>query len=494
MLHYKGTFGSPAGKEEAMSEQEITELTEEENKDRTPPERPDYAEAIAELVKNTDSLKELRDLLEDYHENDIADALPLLTSTERKKLYRSIGMDKTSEIFTYLDDVSTYLGEIDAEKAADIVEGMDADDAVDLLDELEEDKRKELEELLEEEAKKDIDLISSYTDDEIGSKMTTDFVVMNCNLSVTDAMKSLVKQAADNDNISTIYTVNDDGTFYGAMELTDLIRARKDDEMEALITTSYPYVYATETIDECLEELRDYSEDSIPVLDNDKRILGVITSQDIIEVVDEELGEDYAKLAGLLAEEDLKEPLKESMKKRIPWLVILLFLGLLVSSVVGLFEGVVAELPLIVSFQSLILDMSGNVGTQSLAVTIRVLSDEELTVGQKVGLVFKEMRVGLINGLLIAAIAFVITVCFICFAKGVPLSVAIAMAGCIGSALVLAMLIASFTGTAIPMFFHRIGVDPAVASGPLITTINDLIAVVTYYGLAWALLLHTAHV
>ncbi|MBQ6442482.1 MAG: magnesium transporter [Lachnospiraceae bacterium] len=476
-----------------MSENELQEEKTEASVERKTPERPDYAEAIASLIKETDSLKELRELLVDYHENDIADALPLLTSTERKKLYRSIGMDKTSEIFAYLDDVSTYLEEIDAEKAADIVEGMDADDAVDVLDELEEDKRKELEDLLEEDKRKEIDLISSYTDDEIGSKMTTNFIVMNRSLSVTDAMKSLVKQAADNDNISTIYTVNDDGTFYGALDLTDLIRARKEDDLEALITTSYPYVYATESIDECLEELKDYSEDSIPVLDNDKRILGVITSQDIIEVVDEELGEDYAKLAGLLAEEDLKEPLLESMKKRIPWLVILLFLGLLVSSVVGMFEGVVAELPLIVSFQSLILDMSGNVGTQSLAVTIRVLSDEELNPAQKIGLVFKEMRVGLVNGILIASIAFCITAAFITLAKGVPLPTALLMSGCIGAALILAMLIASFTGTAIPMFFHRLGIDPAVASGPLITTINDLIAVVTYYGLAWAFLLQLFH-
>ncbi len=476
-----------------MSENEVNEEKTDAAAERKTPERPDYAETIASLIKETDSLKELRELLVDYHENDIADALPLLTSTERKKLYRSIGMEKTSEIFAYLDDVSTYLEEIDAEKAADIVEGMDADDAVDVLDELEEEKRKELEDLLEEDKRKEIDLISSYTDDEIGSKMTTNFIVMNRSLSVTDAMKSLVKQAADNDNISTIYTVNDDGTFYGALDLTDLIRARKQDDLEALITTSYPYVYATESIDECLEEIKDYSEDSIPVLDNDKRILGVITSQDIIEVVDEELGEDYAKLGGLLAEEDLKEPLLESMKKRIPWLVVLLFLGLLVSSVVGMFEGVVAELPLIVSFQSLILDMSGNVGTQSLAVTIRVLSDEELTSSQKIGLVFKEMRVGLVNGILIASIAFCITAGFITLAKGVPLPTALLMAGCIGAALILAMLIASLTGTAIPMFFHRLGIDPAVASGPLITTVNDLIAVITYYGLAWLFLLQLFH-
>ncbi|MBQ7507276.1 MAG: magnesium transporter [Lachnospiraceae bacterium] len=468
---------------------EVPETDGNEKEDKTF-DRPAYAEEIASIVKATDSFKELKERLSDYHENDIADALPLLTQTERVKLYRSIGMEQTSEIFTYLDDVSTYLEEIDAEKAADIVESMDADDAVDVLEELNEDKRRELEGLLEEDAMKDIALINSYTDDEIGSKMTTNFVVMNKGLTIAQAMKSLVKQAADNDNISTIYTVNDDGTFYGAIELTDLIRARKEDDLEELITTSYPFVYAKETVDETFEDLKDYSEDSIPVLDPDKRILGVITTQDILEVADEEMGEDYAKLGGLLAEEDLKEPLRDSMKKRIPWLVILLFLGLLVSSVVGVFEGVVATLPIIICFQSMILDMSGNAGTQSLAVTIRVLSDEELTAKQKFGLVGKEIRVGLVNGLLIGSIAFLVSGIYILVAKGGSLPFAAAVAFCIAIALVLSMLIASFTGTAIPLFFKKLGVDPAVASGPLITTINDLVAVVMYYGLARLLLIN----
>ena len=128
---------------------------------------------------------------------------------------------------------------------------------------------------------------------------------------------------------------------------------------------------------------------------------------DIIEAVDEEMGEDYAKLAGLTAEEDLKETTIESMKKRLPWLIILLFLGMGVSSVVGVFETVVAVLPVVMCFQSLILDMAGNVGTQSLAVTIRVLMDETLSTKQKLGLVVKEMRIGLCNGLFLGVLAFV---------------------------------------------------------------------------------------
>ena len=136
-------------------------------------------------------------------------------------------------------------------------------------------------------------------------------------------------------------------------------------------------------------------------------IIGIITAQDIVEVVDDELGEDYAKLAGLTSEEDLNEKTNESMKKRLPWLVILLLLGIAVSTVVGVFEKVVAAIPIVICFQSLILDMAGNAGTQSLAVTIRVLMDEELTGKQKMGLAFKEMKVGLCNGLFLGSTAFV---------------------------------------------------------------------------------------
>lgn len=453
------------------------------------PEKPDYEKELISIVRSQDSDDVIRDRLADYHENDIADILDDLTVTERKKLYRILGVDAVSEVFTYLDDVGTYIEELDAEKAADIIESMDADDAVDILDELEEDKSEEIFHLMNDEAQHDIDLIHSYSEDEIGSKMTTNFIVIDRGATVRQAMKELVSQAAENDNIMTLYVVNDDRTFYGAIDLKDLISAREYANLEDLIATSYPYVYAKESISECIEELKDYSEDSIPVLDNGKRIIGVITAQDIVEVVDEEMGEDYAKLAGLTAEEDLKEPLLESMKKRIPWLIILLGLGLVVSTVVGMFEKVVAELTIVICFQSLILDMAGNVGTQSLAVTIRVLMDENLSGKQKLYLVGKEMRIGLANGLLLGLLSFVFIGLYVMIAKHGTPGFSFAVSGCIGIALVTAMVISSFTGTIIPMFFHKIKVDPAVASGPLITTINDLVAVVTYYGLTWILLI-----
>ena len=223
------------------------------------------------------------------------------------------------------------------------------------------------------------------------------------------------------------------------------------------------------------------------------KLLGVITSQSIVSLVDDEMGEDYAMFAGLTAEEDLKEPLRESIKKRLPWLLVLLGLGMVVSSVVGIFETVVSQLTIIMAFQSLILDMAGNVGTQSLAVTIRVLMDETLTAKQKFNLVLKEMKIGFSNGMILGTISFALVGLYIALFKGKTFLFAYAVSGCIGLSLVLAMVVSGAVGTCIPLFFKKIHVDPAVASGPLITTINDLVAVVSYYGLSWILLINILH-
>ena len=167
-------------------------------------------------------------------------------------------------------------------------------------------------------------------------------------------------------------------------------------------------------------------------------------------------------------------------------------MGLGVSATVGLFESIVAQLPVIMSFQSLILDMAGNVGTQSLAVAIRVLMDKQTSGKQQLTLILKESRVGLTNGFILGISSFLVIGGYLVL-KGNELSFAFAVSGCLGAAMILAMLISSLSGTVIPIFFQKIGVDPAVASGPLITTVNDLVAVITYYGLAWVILINLLH-
>jgi magnesium transporter len=252
---------------------------------------------------------------------------------------------------------------------------------------------------------------------------------------------------------------------------------------------SYPYVYAHELIDDCIDRICGYSEDSIPVLDAENKLCGALTAHDVAELIEDEIGDDYAKLGGLSAEEDLREPLIKSIGKRLPWLIALFGLGLIVSGVVSAFDAVIARLTIIVSFQSLILGMAGNVGTQSLAVTIRSLMDETLDAPQKLRLIFKEARVGLANGLILGSLSFVLIGVYLFFIKAEPATLSFSVSACTGIALAVSMLLSSISGTAIPIILKRIKIDPAVASGPFITTLNDLVAVLTYYGLSWLLLL-----
>ena len=455
---------------------------------------PRFVEELLELVHGSLPETEFLDQLSDYHENDIAEALEQLAPEERQRLYPLLGAEKLSEIFAYIEDVDFYLKELDMETVAKIVSCMDSDDAADVLEEMDDTDQKKLVSMMDDEAERDVRLILSYDEDEIGSRMTTNYIAIRNNLTVKQAMSELVRQAGENDNISTIYVVDAKDLYYGAIDLKDLIIAREHQNLEDLISTSYPYVTDHEKVSDCIERIKDYAEDSLPILSENGSILGIITAQDIVEVVDDEMGDDYAKLAGMTAEADLKETTIESMKKRLPWLIVLLFLGMCVSSVVGIFETVVALLPIVICFQSLILDMAGNVGTQSLAVTIRVLMDENLTTKQKCGLVLKEMRVGLANGLFLGTMAFLFIGFYTYLCKGTPIDSAFLISGCVSAALMMAMVISSMVGTLVPLFFNKIKVDPAVASGPLITTINDLVAVVTYYGLAWILLINVLHV
>ena len=459
-------------------------------------QKKNYVQEILDIIHSGLPQAELAEKLSDYHENDLADALADLTAEERRKLYAILGVEQVAEIFSYLDDAEPYLKELPPEEAAQVVSHMDSDDAVDALDDLEEeDKEKIVHQMdkVDKDAADDVKLLLSYDEDEIGSCMTTNYIYIRKDMTIRQAMSELVKQAGENDNISTLYVVDENERFYGAIDLKDLIVARAEDNLEKLIARSYPYVTDHEKISDCIDRIVDYAERSLPVLDENGKLLGIITSADVVELVDDQMGDDYAKLGGLTSEEDLNEGVFQSVKKRLPWLVALLFLGMLVSSVVGAFESVVAVLPIVICFQSMVLDMAGNVGTQSLAVTIRVLVDENLTTSKKLHLLFKEMRVGLVNGALLAVMALGFLGVYIHFFKAYVWGEAFLLSGCVGISLIVAMVISSLVGTVIPMLFHKIHIDPAVASGPLITTINDLVAVVVYYGLAMIVLIDMFH-
>ena len=453
------------------------------------------ADEIAALIRDDLSPKMIQEQLENYHNSDIAKSMEQMDRLGRMRLIRSIEPDKLAGIFKYVEpqEAAAFLKDIDTARAVFILEKIDPDAAADILRELPGSDRSAMIGLLNGALRKKIELLVSFDEDEIGSRMSANFISLDSEMTVGQATRALMDQAKENDNIQMLFVTAENGFFCGTVELRALLIAEKNAAIAPLIQHRFPYVYCSERTEDCIERLKSYSESAIPVLDASNCILGVITLKDLVEAVDDEMSDDYAKLGGLSAEEDLHEPLRASLKKRMPWLLVLLVLGMVVSGVVGAFEKVVSRLTIIMAFQSLILDMAGNVGTQSLAVTIRVLMDESLTGKQKAELVFKEMRIGLCNGGLLGLMSFVLIGLYIFAIKGKTLAFSYAVSACIGVALLLAMLISSAVGTCIPLLFKKIKVDPAVASGPLITTINDLVAVVSYYGLSWLFLIEFFH-
>lgn len=455
----------------------------------------EYTGIIKEIIFSSNSNRVKRENILHFHESDIADVLEELTKEERIELYHILGDEIVSEIFAYLDNIEDYIDEISNEKAADIIELMDADDAIDVLEELEEESRMSIEALIEPDVLEDIKLIFQYNEEQIGSKMTNNFIVIQNDNTIKSAMKLVIKQAASNDNVSTIYVEDENHQYYGAVDLRDLIVAREHDDLFKIIKRNYPSFNANELVTDCILELQEYSLDSYPILNDEKEIIGVITHEDVIEELADEMKEDYAMFAGLTDDEELEESVFTSVKKRIPWLVILLFLSLLVSILISRFEGIVSTVPMIVFFQSLILGMAGNTGTQSLAVTIRLLNDDEIKGKQIFQTIFKEIRIGFFNGLLLGILASIFVLLFIIISKVNVISEvfsyveALEVSIIVGVSLLTAMSMSSVIGALIPILFKKIKIDPAVASGPFITTLNDVLAVMIYYGLATVLFL-----
>lgn len=443
-----------------------------------------FEQEIADSIKSGYTEERTKELLADYHDNDVARALPLLTKAERRLLYSALGIDRLSDVFTYLDDPEPYIEEVGSDKAADIVESMDSDDAADVLGELDEDKKQDIIRLMDEESARDLKLLEHYDEDSVGSRMTNDFVAVEKSCGVKEAMKSIIDEAAEKDNVSTVF-VTDGGVYCGAFKLKDLVIARSATPLDDIVTTSFPFLYADDKIADVLSDLKGYSEACLPVLDNDNRLIGALTSADVVEAVDEEMSDDYAKLAGLSAGDDQEDGIGKNMLKRLPWLIVLLLLDLFIGAYTGIFEAAIVGLPFLVCFQQMISGMSGNVGTQSLAVSVRVLSQG--ADGKKMRkLVFKEFSVGFLNGL-VTGVLSAIAVCVFCFftkSTGENFSSAMTAGLAVGTAMLASATVSSLTGTLVPIFFYKVKIDPAVASGPLITTINDLAAITVYYGLA----------
>jgi magnesium transporter len=448
-----------------------------------------YEKELLELIAGETDEEALKAALANYHLYDVAQALLEVTEEERIRVYQALGEVETAELFGFYEDKDELISELDEEHAAKILDEMEAPDVVEILSEIEEEDRDRITSLMDDEARELVERIEAYDEEAVGSYMTDDLITLTEGQTVPSATGQMIKQAGEKDNILTLFVTDKDGVYMGAVELQKLIRARRDDSFDDLIMRSYPFVYDDEIMGDCVDRLKEYAEDIIPVLNRSGVLVGALTADTISEVAEDEIREDYAKLGGLTADEETEESVISAVKNRLPWLILLLFLGLAVSSVVGLFEGVIASLPVLVFFQTMILGMAGNAGTQSLAVAVMRLSSGKEKQG---GL--RELPVGLINGLIMGVVAFGVVFLYLALwgkevieGAGFSMSHAALTGGAVGISLAVSIAIAAFVGSALPRLLTRIGVDPAVASGPFITTLNDVVAVAVYYGLCFGI-------
>ena len=413
------------------------------------------------------------------HPYDRATFYRKVGSEIRKEMYHYLSPKELAEIFELSeiddDDYKKFLQEMDSTYAADMFANMFADNAVDVLNELDKAQVVSYLTLMDQKAADEIKALLHYEEFTAGSIMTTEYVVIPQDSTVRSAMTILRNAAPKAETIYYVFVVDDDERLTGVVSLRDLIIAHEDTFIHSIMNDRVVSVLVSEDQEEVARMIKDYNFLAVPVVDFQQHILGIITVDDIIDVLDEEASDDYSKLAAVSDMNTFDKNSFSAAKKRLPWLLILLVLGMLTANLIGAFEATIEKVALLAAFIPLIAGTAGNSGTQALAVAVRGIATRDIEDESKIKLLLREAGTGLITGFLCAV--FVVGLIYVWkqeFLLGLL----------VGAAILVSIFVATISGSFIPLFMHKMKVDPAVASGPFITTLNDLISTLIYLGLA----------
>ena len=437
---------------------------------------------MLKILLEENDVTRLKAFLDDVHAHDLAELFTALSQEEKDRVYLYLSSEKLAELVSYLEveDAAEVLADFDVEKQVELVEMMEPDDAADIILELEKEEKEELLEKLGEDS--EVKELILYDEDETGSAMTNLFVVVTPEMDVKEATKKVIKEADEVESINTIFVADEHNLYIGAVELKALLKSKTPLQVKELIE-DYPVSFAKDPINKTVQAIRNYGIYEMPVINENNELLGMITLDDALDIYQEEAQEDYEKLAALPETEEGRNALMTALH-RLPWLLSLLIISFPIALVTRQFEHVLAAVAILVVFQPLILDSAGNVATQTLAVTLRMLSSHEKGIFRNS---LREIVTGVINGLVIGLIAFIMT--FI-FAKINPSLTTdpLLISFVVGFSLWLTVIMAPIVALLIPITLNMINVDPAVASGPFITTLIDVAALFIYFGLATSML------
>ncbi|MDO1605153.1 magnesium transporter [Lactobacillus sp. YT155] len=435
----------------------------------------------ADLKKllDSDDIKKFRKNFLDMHFYDQSQFFLQLDKPDRLRIYELIEPDVTADMFDTIEDdlpeFPEFLQEMDVQYAADMLDNMYDDNAADVLEHLD---KTEVDKYLSKMPRSEANNLRGllhYDTETAGGLMTTDYVSFDVSQTIGQAMKYLKEEAEDAETINSLFVVDENDDLMGVLSLRELVINNNNAKLGNVMNTHIISVDVDADQTEVAQVFRDYDFLTVPVVDHAHHMVGIITVDDVIEIIDDEAQSDYSGLAGVDVEESITDNPFKSASKRLPWLITLLFLGMITATLIGHFENLLSEASILAVFITLITGTAGNAGTQSLAVAVRrlaLVNDDEHKLRS---IILRETLTGLLTGLITGGTIFVVVGFW---------QHSFILGFVIGLAMMAAITVANLAGTLIPIIMDKFGFDPAVASGPFISTLSDLTSVLIYFNIA----------
>lgn len=432
---------------------------------------------LAQEALEKEEIESFREHFLDLHPYDQMMFFVEQPTKQRHHVYSYLSPEEFAEIMIHIDinETKTYFIEMNIHFAAMVLAEMPVDDAVDILNEMTKEEVASFLSLMDHQAANEIKKLLHYEEKTAGGIMTTEYVHLYEKQTVKEAMRSLKKQALDAETIYYLYVLNQDKQLIGILSLRELIVAEENLLLNEVMGENIVSVSVARNQKEVAQMMMDYDFLALPVVDFKNHLLGIITVDDILDVVEEEAHEDYSKLAAMSDTDIPDDTVIDSAKKRLPWLIILLFLGMLTANLIGFFENTLEQIAILAVFIPLIAGMAGNSGTQALAVAVRGIATGTYGNQGWLKMLAREAGTGLISG---AVCGGIITIVIYTWKGDIYLGILV------GISIFASLFVATLAGTLVPMLMEKMKIDPAVASGPFITTINDIISILIYFGMA----------
>lgn len=433
-------------------------------------------ETVEQLVDSKNN-KGVLELLNEYHHADIAEILGDLSTEQSTFIIKLLDSDITSEILMEMDedDREKVLASLSTKEIAEEIEELDTDDAADMIAELPEERQEQvIAQIEDQEHKAEIQELLTYDEDTAGGLMAKELVRVNENWTVTECVKEMRAQAENVTRVHSIYVVDDEEKLIGRLSLKDLLMASPRAHISTVYIPKVDYVDINEDAEEVAKIMQKYDLEAIPVVDKNKILVGRITIDDIVDVIKEEAEKDYQLAAGITQDVEADDSILELTKARLPWLFMGLIGGIGAFLIMEGFIDIFKEYAVLFFFTPLIAAMAGNVGVQSSAIIVQGLANDDVK-GSINSRLIKEMLLAALNGFILAIFLFL----FVWLTKG-ELITALA----ISVSLVAVIIIAGLIGTFVPLFLDKKGIDPAIATGPFITTSNDIFGILIYFWIA----------